>query len=320
MPTGEQQVNLVVVLGPTASGKTRLGVRLARDWGGEVVSADSRQVYRGLDLGSGKDLDEYTLDGVSVPYHLIDIADLDQEFSVFDYQKRFYETFESLRPRAVLPVVVGGTGLYLEAVLRKYRMVEVPEDPELRAELTAESNEALAARLLSLKGRLHNTTDLASRDRIIRAIEIAQYSASHEPEPAPDIRPLILGAQWDRSIIRQRIRVRLAERIEQGLVDEVEGLHVRGVPWERLEQLGLEYRFIAEYIEGKIRGKNDLIQKLAAAISRFAKRQDTWFRRMERNAFKIHWIPGADFAKAAAVVERPLLSSGYRRAGSRHGR
>ncbi|HUW62628.1 MAG TPA: tRNA (adenosine(37)-N6)-dimethylallyltransferase MiaA [Candidatus Bathyarchaeia archaeon] len=320
MPVNEQQVNLVVVLGPTASGKTRLGVGVALEWGGEVVSADSRQVYRGLDLGSGKDLDAYNVDGVAVPYHLIDIADLDHEFSVFDYQKRFYETFESLEARAVLPVVVGGTGLYLDAVLRKYRMVEVPENPELRAELEAESDEALARRLLSLKGRLHNTTDLASRDRIVRAIEIAEYSASHDPQPSPDIRPLILGTQWDRSILRQRIRARLAERIDRGLIEEVEGLHARGVTWERLEQLGLEYRFIAEYIEGKIRNKNDLIQKLATAIGHFAKRQDTWFRRMERNGFKIHWLPRADFAKAAAVVERPLLEAGYKRAGSRHGR
>ena len=320
MPTSEQQVNLVVVLGPTASGKTRLGVRLALEWGGEVVSADSRQVYRGLDLGSGKDLDEYTMDGVAVPYHLIDIADLDREFSVFDYQKRFYETFESLEARAVLPVVVGGTGLYLEAVLGKYRMVEVPENPELRAELEAESDDALVTRLLSLKGRLHNTTDLASRDRLVRAIEIAEYSVSHNPQPAPDIRPLILGALWDRSILRQRVRVRLAERIDRGLVEEVEALHARGVPIERLEQLGLEYRFIAEYVEGKIRNKNDLVQKLSSAINQFAKRQDTWFRRMERNGFKIHWIPRAEFAEADAVVERPLLEAGYKRAGSRHGR
>lgn len=309
-----------MVLGPTASGKTRLGVRLASEWGGEVVSADSRQVYRGLDLGSGKDLDEYTMDGVAVPYHLIDIAGLDREFSVFDYQKRFYETFEALQSRAVLPVVVGGTGLYLEAVLGKYRMVEVPENPALRAELDAESDEALAARLLRMKRRLHNTTDLASRERIVRAIEIAEYSASHDPEPAPDIRPLILGAQWDRSILRQRIRVRLVERIKLGLIDEVKGLHARGVPWERLEQLGLEYRFIAEYIEGKIVGKNDLMQKLSAAINQFAKRQDTWFRRMERNGFKIHWIPRADYAEAAGVVKRPLLDAGYKRTGSRHDR
>ncbi|MCX5770433.1 MAG: tRNA dimethylallyltransferase, partial [Candidatus Hydrogenedentes bacterium] len=233
---------------------------------------------------------------------------------------RFYDTFESLQSRAVLPVVVGGTGLYLEAVLGKYRMVEVPPNPELRAELDAESDEALAARLLTLKGRLHNTTDLESRDRIVRAIEIAEYSASHEPHPAPDIRPLILGALWDRSILRQRVRIRLEERIDQGLIEEVEGLRARGVPFERLEQLGLEYRFIAEYIEGNIHSRNDLMQKLAAAICRFAKRQDTWFRRMERTGFKIHWIPRAEFAKAAAVVERPLLSSGYKRARPRRGR
>ena len=303
-----KQTNCLVVLGPTASGKTRLGVGLARDSGGEIISADSRQVYRGLDIGSGKDLAEYEADGVAVPYHLIDIADLSEEFSVFDYQQRFYAAFVSIRQREKLPVVVGGTGLYLEAALKGYRMVAVPEDPGLRAELAVLSYEQLVERLRSLKERLHNTTDLENRERVVRAIEIAEYSRDHEPEPGPDIRPVVLGTQWEREELRRRIRMRLQERIEEGMVEEVAGLHERGVDWERLERLGLEYRFIAEFLEGRIRNKNDLVQKLWAAICQFAKRQDTWFRRMERNGLTIHWIPRGDLDLARKVVEAQSTS------------
>jgi len=295
--------NAIVVLGPTASGKTRLGVGLAREMGGEIISADSRQVYRGLDIGSGKDLSEYVIDGIAIPYHLIDIADLSEEFSVFDYQRRFYEAFTSLQSRGVLPVVVGGTGLYLEAALKGYRMVAVPENAELRAELAALPDRQLADRLRSVKERLHNVTDLEDRDRMIRAIEIAVYSRDHEPEPAPDIRPLILGARWERHDLRARIRLRLLERIKAGMIEEVVQLYEKGAPWERLERLGLEYRFIAEYVQGRIRAKNDLLQKLYNAICQYAKRQDTWFRRMERNGFTVHWIPRADFRVARQVVE-----------------
>lgn len=239
-----RQYNTLVVLGPTASGKTRLGARLARDLGGEIVSADSRQVYRGLNIGSGKDLDEYVIDGVSIPYHLIDIVDLDEEFSVFDYQRRFYAVYEELATRRVTPVVVGGTGLYLEAALKKYRMVEAPENPELRRELETLAQESLVARLKELRGELHNITDTVDRARLLRAIEIAEYSQAHEPEPAPDIRPLILGAMWDREKLRERIRARLQDRFRLGMIEEVEDLHAAGVPWTRLDQLGLEYRFI----------------------------------------------------------------------------
>jgi len=294
--------NALVVLGPTASGKTRLGVGLARELGGEVVSADSRQVYRGLDIGTGKDLGEYVVEGVRVPCHLIDIVDPGEEFNVFEYQKRFYAVFEELVARDVLPVVVGGSGLYIEAVLKGYRMVEAPEDPELRAELDALPDAALVERLASLKDRLHNTTDLATRDRMIRAIEIAAYSREHEAAPAPDIRPLILGTAWSRDHLRARIRQRLKERLSSGLIEEVERVHAAGTSWERLEQLGLEYRFVAEFLQGKIQNKNDLLQKLAAAISAFAKRQDTWFRRMERNGAVIHWVPEARLEVARGIV------------------
>ena len=233
--------NLLVVLGPTASGKTRLGVELARELGGEIVSADSRQVYRGLDIGAGKDLDEYSSGGSPVAYHLIDIVDLDSEFSVFEYQQRFFSVFEDLLARGATPIVVGGSGLYLEAVLNGYRMIDVPADPVLRADLAPLSQEALVDRLQALR-RVHNTTDLEDRDRLVRAIEIAQYSAQHEPEPGPEIRPVVLGVRWDRQVLRRRIRERLGARLEEGLIDEVQNLHDGGVPWEKLSFLGLEYR------------------------------------------------------------------------------
>lgn len=300
--SANQLKNTLVVLGPTASGKTRLGVELAREFGGEVISADSRQVYRGLDIGSGKDLDEYVADGVPISYHLIDIADLAQEFSVFDYQQRFYAAFRLVQERGALPVVVGGTGLYLEAALKGYRMVAVPENSALRDELAAFSEEQLLHRLRSVKESLHNFTDLETRDRIIRAIEIAEYSRNHEPEPGPDIRPLLLGTAWDREELRRRIRVRLRERFDAGMIDEVVGLHDQGVPWERLERLGLEYRFIAEYVQGRIRNKNDLEQRLWVAICQFAKRQETWFRRMERNGSEIVWVPQGELRIARHIA------------------
>lgn len=309
---GLKGYNVLVVLGPTASGKTRLSVRLARAWNGEVVSADSRQVYRGLNLGAGKDLDEFALDGTQVPYHLIDIVDLDMEFSVFDYQRRFFDVFEDISDRTRLPVLVGGTGLYLEAVLKGYRMVEVPEDPELRTELTDLSHEALVARLEALKPNLHNTTDLVDRARLVRAIEIATYAKTCEPEPTPGLRPLILGTRWPRPELRERIRRRLAARIEAGMIEEVEGLRVQGISWGRLELLGLEYRFIAQYLQGAIATKADLFEKLSIAIGQFAKRQETWFRRMERQGTVIHWVNRADFAAAQCIVEqqtRPLASA-----------
>jgi len=295
--------NAVVVLGATASGKTRLGVRLADALGGEIVSADSRQVYCGLDLGAGKDLSEYAVDGRSIPYHLIDIVDLDDEFSVFDYQQRFFEVFAELRARHVLPVVVGGTGLYLEAVLKGYKMVAVPEDPAFRAELAHLSDDELAARLRAVKPRLHNTTDLVDRHRLVRAIEIARYSRAHPPEPLPELEALVLGARWPRDKLRERIRERLVARLAAGMLDEVEALHERGVAWARLEQLGLEYRYVAQFLQGTIQNRNDLVQKLHSAICKFAKRQDTWFRRMERNGTAIHWIPEADFDAAMQIVQ-----------------
>lgn len=308
-PMACQNVNMLAVVGPTASGKTALGVRLAATFGGEILSADSRQVYRGLDIGAGKDLGEYVLEGRAIPYHLIDVVDLTHEFSVFEYQQRCFAAFEDITNRGALPVMVGGTGLYIEAVLKGYRMVEAPENPVLREELARASDEALAARLVSLKPELHNTTDLTDRNRLVRAIEIAEYSRQHPPAPAPDIKPFILGTRWERKVLRRRIGDRLRQRFEAGMLEEVEGLRARGVPWEKLHFLGLEYRYIADYLEGNINTREDLYQSLWTAICQFAKRQETWFRRMERNGMAIHWVNNAEPHTALALAREALKPS-----------
>jgi tRNA dimethylallyltransferase len=286
----EPAFNLLVILGPTASGKTRLAVGAARALGGEIVSADSRQVYRGMDLGTGKDLAEYE----EVPYHLIDIVDPGYEFSVFEFQRRFFEAFADIRERGRLPILVGGTGLYLDAVLKGYRLVEVPENPELRRELAELDQDALAARLLELRPDLHNSTDLLDRQRLVRAIEIAEgeEAAGAGLPPLPSLRPLVFGIRWERQTLRRRITARLKERLEQGLIEEVARLHEEGVPWATLEYYGLEYRFVARHLQGEL-NRNDMFQKLNSAIHDFAKRQETWFRRMERQGTKIHWLEGA---------------------------
>lgn len=281
--------NLLTILGPTASGKTRLAVALAQELAGEIISADSRQVFRQMDIGSGKDLHEYG----EIPYHLIDIIDPGAEFSVFAFQRLFIQAFEEISSRGKLPVLCGGTGLYLDAALRGYRMVEVPENVSLRAELAQKSDEELIVQLRQLVPNQHNNSDLTDRNRTIRAIEIASFELqTREEEPFPVIRPLIIGIQWDRTQLRQRITKRLRQRLETGLLEEVQNLHASGIPWERLEYYGLEYRFVATFLQGKI-NRNDLFQKLNAAIHDFAKRQETWFRRMERNGVVINWVNGA---------------------------
>lgn len=301
-PPPADATNTVVVLGPTASGKTRLAVHLAARLGGEVLSADSRQVYRGLTIGAGKDLDEYTVGGRAIPHHLIDVCGLDHEFSVFEYQQRCFEALEACWARSVVPVVCGGTGLYLEAVLQGYRMVAAPENPALRAALAPLSNEELTHRLRDLRPGLHNTTDTTDRARTIRAIEIAAYTQEHPPAPAPAIRPVILGVQWPRETLRRRIRTRLRERMRAGLVAEVQGLLDAGVSPARLDLLGLEYRFVTQFLQGAIPNEYTLTERLGTAIMQFAKRQETWFRRMERRGTAIHWIPQGDPETAWAVV------------------
>lgn len=300
--------NCLVILGPTASGKTSLGVRLAQRLGGEILSVDSRQVYRGLDLASGKDLAEYTLpDGTLIPHHLIDIVDPATEYDLFHFQKDFHREFRAAAGRGSLPIVVGGTGLYLDAVLSDYNLPEAPVDSRLREELATLTDREQEDRLRGLKLDLHNLTDLGSRERTIRAIEIAERSGSSEPVacaslPHLDLRPFVLGVEWPVDRLNERIAVRLRERLNAGMVEEIRDLHDQGLPWERLESLGLECRFIARFLQGKIKNPNDLFQKLAAGIRQFAKRQRTWFRRMERRGTQIHWIPEGRFDAALEAV------------------
>lgn len=292
-----QRYNCVVVLGPTAVGKTSIGVQIAYKFGGEIISADSRQTYRGLDLGSGKDLDEYTVCGKKIPYHLIDVADLSVEYNVFHYQQDFYRIFDSLVSRKVLPVIVGGTGMYLDAVIRGYDLVDVPEIPELRKQLEGKSLDELAKMYLELKPDLHTKNDLLERERIIRGIEI--YYGTHgelaeklkkSMYKRPEINPLIIGTTLEREKVRENIKKRLQERIDAGMIEEVERLHNQGFSWERLEKLGLEYRYCALYLQKKI-PLEEMKEQLFIAIRQFAKRQETWFRFMEKNGVKINWLP-----------------------------
>ncbi len=257
----------------------------------EIISVDSRQVYRGMDIGTGKDLHEYGTGRSKVPYHLIDIVDPSTDFSLFDYQQHAFRCITELNDRDVVPILCGGTGLYLDAVLRGYKMVKAPENPELRLELQPLSLEELKGRLIKLKPDYHTTSDFKKRERLVRAIEIAEYSRANPVfnGPYPRIKPLIIGISWPRRELRERIKTRLHQRLEQGMIEEVENLHNKGLSWEKLHSFGLEYRFVAAFLQGKT-SRNEMFQKLNTAICRFAKRQETWFRGMERKGLKIHWV------------------------------
>ena len=288
--------DFLVILGPTASGKTRLGVQLASVLNGEIISADSRQVFRGMDVGTGKDLDEYG----TIPYHLIDILDPGAEFNVFKFQGLFLEAFNGIRSRGRMPILAGGTGMYLDAVLKGYRLLEVPDNQALRAELEGVSLDSLARRLKIANPRLHNSTDLLDRSRLLRAIEIAEFEAESPVPQFPSFNPVVIGIRWERGTLRRRITERLKQRLDSGLIEEVERLHLSGVSYETLEFYGLEYRFLARYLRGEL-NRNDMFQQLNSAIHDFAKRQETWFRRMERNGIVIHWVEGEGEPLAAAL-------------------
>jgi len=293
--------NLLVILGPTASGKTRLAVAAARALDGEIISADSRQVFRRMDIGTGKDSDEYG----EIPCHLIDILEPGEEFSVFAFQRFFTEAFRLISSRGRLPILAGGTGLYLDAVLRGYRMYAVAENPALRAELAALSMGALQERLSALNPQLHNSTDLLERERLVRAIEIAlgeKAAAEAEPLQLPRLNPLIFGIRIERELLRKRITARLRERLQNGMIEEVAALLAEGVPRERLDAYGLEYRYITLHLTG-ILNRNDMYQQLNSAIHDFAKRQDTWFRRMEKHGVNIIWLDGTKEPLAVLLEE-----------------
>jgi tRNA dimethylallyltransferase len=287
--------NLIVILGPTASGKTHLAAKLAYDLHGEIISADSRQVYKNMDIGTGKDLNQYIINGRRIPYHLIDIVAPENEFNLFEFQNRFYKIFGELIEKKILPVLVGGTGLYLESVLTGYNMPYAPMDQELRKDLNRKSKDELQKMLLALKPQLHNKTDLEDSERLIRAIEIERVRSTKDQTQKPDIDAVVFGIRWERSTLRQRITVRLKERLEQGMIEEVMKLHTAGLTWTKLESFGLEYRFISQYLQRKITF-DEMTNKLNTAIHQFAKRQETWFRRMEKKGIVINWLQSNDYS------------------------
>lgn len=282
--------DLITILGPTASGKTPLAAALASRLDSEIISADSRQVYCGMDLGTGKDLTDYTVAGKTIPYHLIDIVDPGYKYNVFEYQRDFLQAYQSVRERGKLPILCGGTGLYLEAILKGYRLIPVPENPELRNRLSDKSLDELT-RILSSYKKLHNSTDVDTVKRAIRAIEIEEYYLTQDVEERsfPTINSLIIGVDIDRELRREKITRRLKQRLDEGMVDEVRQLIAGGVSPDDLIYYGLEYKYLTLYAIGELTFE-EMFHQLEIAIHQFAKRQMTWFRGMERRGFTIHWI------------------------------
>ena len=281
---------LITILGPTASGKTVLAAALAARLDTEIISADSRQLYRGMDIGTGKDLADYVVDGKSIPYHLIDICDPGYKYNVFEYQHDFFRVFTSLRERGLVPILCGGTGLYIEAVLKGYKLLDVPPNPALRERLREKSLPELEILLASYKV-LHNKTDVDSVQRAIRAIEIEEFYRTQAPdvrEYAP-LNSLLVGVAIDRELRREKISKRLRARLDEGMVDEVRRILSNGVAPEDLIYYGLEYKFLTLYIIGKLTYE-EMVSQLEIAIHQFAKRQMTWFRGMERRGCTIHWL------------------------------
>ena len=282
--------DLITILGPTASGKTPLATALADRLGTEIISGDSRQVYRRMDLGTGKDLADYTIEGRSVPYHLIDIVEPGYKYNVFEYQRDFLKAYESIVGKGKLPILCGGTGMYLESVLKGYRLLPVPENPELRASLEGKSLQELTLILEGYK-KLHNSTDVDTAKRAIRAIEIEEYYKQQPPEyrEFPALKSLIVGVDIDRELRREKITHRLKQRLDEGMVEEVRGLLAEGISAENLIYYGLEYKFLTQYAIGELTYE-EMFHQLETAIHQFAKRQMTWFRGMERRGFVIHWL------------------------------
>jgi len=282
---------MIVILGPTATGKTSLAAQLASRLNGEIISADSRQVYRGMDIGTGKDLSDYVVGRKLIPYHLIDIAEPGYEYSVYEFQRDFKKAYQNIVSRNAYPILCGGTGLYLEAVLKGYRMTEVPENAELRTTLQSQTDDELCTLLSSLKP-LHATTDTDSRDRLIRAIEIETYNRTlPQSDTFPEIDSVVFGINYPRNLVRERITQRLEQRLSEGMIAEVENLLWKGVAPERLMAYGLEYKFITQYLIGEL-SYGDMFRLLNTAIHQFSKRQMTWFRGMERRGTTINWIDG----------------------------
>lgn len=299
--------DLIAILGPTASGKTPFAAALAAVLDTEIISADSRQIYRGMDLGTGKDLVDYTVNGKLIPYHLIDIAEPGYKYNVFEYQRDFLTAYETIKQKGKLPVLCGGTGMYLESVLKGYKLLPVPENPELRAKLAHKSLEELTEMLKQYKS-LHNSTDVDTAKRAIRAIEIEEYYA-HTPvdeRSFPHLNSLIIGVDIDRELRRRKISSRLRQRLDEGMVDEVRRLIDQGISPDDLIYYGLEYKYLTLYVTGRLTYE-EMYRELEIAIHQFAKRQMTWFRGMERRGFTIHWMDaGLPMEEKIAFVQEKL--------------
>jgi tRNA dimethylallyltransferase len=295
--------DLICILGPTAIGKTKVAVTLAHEIGGEIISADSRQVYRQMDIGTGKDLDEYIINGKKIPYHLIDITDPGTEFNVFEYQQAFLDAYNKIKITDNIPILCGGTGMYLDSIINGYDLIKVNRDEKLRAELTDKSDKDLTVMLTALRP-LHNTTDTTSRERLIRAIEIAVHAEDQvlEKDRFPKLNTQIFGLRLDRAILKERITVRLKERLANGMIEEIKLLLEKGLTAEQLEFYGLEYKLVTQYVTGKL-NYNDMYQKLREAIYQFARRQEKWFRRMERKGTIIIWLDTKDKSPTKLVTE-----------------
>jgi tRNA dimethylallyltransferase len=288
----EEKYGLITVVGPTASGKTAFAAALAAELEGEIISGDSRQVYRGMTIGTGKDLGEYTVDGKAVPYHLIDVCEAGERYNIFRYQRDFHEALEGICSRGKMPILCGGSGLYIEAVLKGYALPEAPENPALRQQLKDKPLAELEAILHTYK-KTHNTTDTGSPQRVVRAIEIEEYRLLHKADGGigyPPVNSLIVGVEVDREVRRKRISERLKRRLEEGLIDEIRGLLEGGLLPEALMYYGLEYKYVTLYVIGSL-SYTEMFEELEIAIHQFAKRQMTWFRGMERRGLAIRWMP-----------------------------
>ena len=286
------KINLITITGPTAGGKTLFAAHLAKMLNTEIISADSRQVYKEMNLGTGKDYEDYKINGDLIPYHLIDIHEPGYKYNVFEFQQDFVQAFEDISSRNKIPLLVGGTGMYIEAVTKGYKLVSVPVNERLRKELENKELAELVSILISMKADLHNSTDTKNKKRTIRAIEIADYLEKNEHIDTyfPKIHPLVFGVKYDRNSRRKRISERLKARLESGMIEEVQGL-LKKVRADDLMYYGLEYKFITLYLTGKL-SREEMEQKLEIAIHQFAKRQMTWFRKIEREGTKIHWLDG----------------------------
>lgn len=282
--------DLITILGPTASGKTVFATSLAAQLGSEIISADSRQLYRGMDLGTGKDLSDYIVDGRQIPYHLIDIVDAGYKYNVFEYQQDFLKAYQAIKAKGITPILCGGTGMYLESVLKGYKLLPVPENKTLREDLAGKSLVELTAILQTYK-TLHNTTDVDTAKRAIRAIEIEEYY-KHTPvdeRAFPQLNSLIIGIDIDRELRRKKITQRLKQRLYEGMIDEVRTLLAQGIAPDDLIYYGLEYKYLTLHVTGELTFQ-EMFSQLEIAIHQFAKRQMTWFRGMERRGFNIHWL------------------------------